>query len=109
MISSFNYPSKCIFPLAILPRESYGSPKLLRQAKIQKNFCSPSRLGYLTLKPATFEDVYQPLVANEASRGHILNTNQLHNNLQSLNINRPLFIVKKNLIYTKQTLNYHLS
>ena len=69
-----------IFPPAIPPRWSYGSPKLLKfmylkMAKIQNYFSCPSRLGSLTPKPAAFEDAYLPPVASKVSGGRILNTN----------------------------------
>ena len=60
--------------------------------KIQIYFCSPPRLGSLTLKPAAFEDVYLHPVASKASGGRILNTNQLHNIEQLLDTNQQNFL-----------------
>ena len=71
----------------------------LRLAKVQNYFCSPSRLGSLTLKPAAFEDGYLSPVSSEASEGRIPNTNQLHNIEQNRNTNQKLFFKEKNSIH----------
>ena len=94
---SYSYPGIVCVSLAILPVENYDSLKslkwmFLRLTKIQIYFCSLSRLGSLTLKPATFEDIYHRSVASEASGGRMLNTNQLRNIEQLLNTNQQLIL-----------------
>ena len=44
----------------------------------------PSSLGSLTLKPAAVRDLYLIPVVSEASRGRILNTNQILKKLRTM-------------------------
>ena len=50
----------------------------------------PLRLGFVTLQPVAFDNIYLPPVAKEASRERILNTNELYNIKQLLNTYQKL-------------------
>ena len=54
-------------------------------------------MGSLNLKTAVFEGVYLSPVSSEASGGRILNTYQLHNYEQLMNINQQLFLLRDKL------------
>ena len=70
----------------------------LGRAKFQNFSCTLSTLGFLTLKPAAFEDVYLPPVASEASEGRMLNSNQLQNVKQLLNTKQKKLTIKLHLL-----------
>ena len=71
----------------------------LKWAKIQNSFWLLLRLVSFTLKPATFEDVYLPPVANEASGGRTLNNNQLYKIEQLFYTNHQFFLEENNSIF----------
>ena len=60
---------------------------VFKMSESSKLFQFPLRLIALPLKLAAIEDIYLPPVVNEANKGRILNTNQLHNVEQRLNTN----------------------
>ena len=64
------------------------------------SFCfSYLYLGSVNLRPTTFEGVYIIPVSSEASWGCILNTNQLHNIEQRMNINHNFFFCNEEKLH----------